>query len=133
MWVSFPPPARAPAAAAPPRPPGSRPPGGRPSTLESPGTGTIVSPCEPSVSASTRDGGVPVFQAMKARKRAVSSMPAMPTTRSGGALGAGLGGRPRRDHDDVGARRRLVARATLDQGVGAGEGKRLADIERHRL
>jgi hypothetical protein len=42
----------------------------------------MVSPCEPSVMASTPPGLVPSSSATKCLKRAVSSMPAWPMTRS---------------------------------------------------
>jgi hypothetical protein len=55
---------------------------GLPSTLTRLGTGTMVSPWEPSVIASTLVGLVPSSEATKCLKRAVSSMPAWPITRS---------------------------------------------------
>ena len=45
-------------------------------------TGTIWSPCPPSTIAVTSLIDMPVSQAMKAEKRAVSRMPAIPKTRS---------------------------------------------------
>ena len=48
------------------------------------GTGTIVSPCEPSVSVVTEPTGTPTASATKLVKRAVSSMPAWPMTRDFG-------------------------------------------------
>ena len=53
---------------------------GLPSTFTCDGTGTIVSPCDPRVTASTCDGLVPRRSATKCLKRAVSSMPAWPIT-----------------------------------------------------
>src|SRR6266498_387887 len=53
-----------------------------PSTLTRLGTGTMVSPWEPSVIASTLAGLVSSSSATKCLKRAVSSMPAWPITRS---------------------------------------------------
>ena len=55
-----------------------------PSTVQAEGTGTIVSPCEPRVSVLTEPTGTPSFSATKKEKRAVSSMPAWPSTRPGG-------------------------------------------------
>ena len=45
------------------------------------GTGTIVSPCEPSVSVCTEPTGTASVSATKWVNRAVSSMPAWPITR----------------------------------------------------
>ena len=49
-----------------------------------PGSGTIVSPCEPSVIASTSGGATSASPARKNRSRAESRPPAMPSTRSAG-------------------------------------------------
>ena len=57
---------------------------GMPFTLESRGSGTIVSPWPPSTSATTSCTATPSSCATKKRKRAESSTPAMPTTRSFG-------------------------------------------------
>ena len=46
------------------------------------GSGTIDSPCEPSVIASTAEGAADSSSAMKYLSRALSSTPAMPITRS---------------------------------------------------
>ena len=48
------------------------------------GSGTIDSPCEPRVIASTLDGDTPSDSAMKYRSREESSTPAIPMTRSFG-------------------------------------------------
>ena len=55
-----------------------------PAIVARPGSGTIVSPCEPSVIASTSGGATPASRARKNRRRAESSPPAMPITRLGG-------------------------------------------------
>ena len=57
---------------------------GLPSTVTWLGTGTIVSPWLPSVMASTASGETPSFSAVLSAKRALSSMPAWPMTRSCG-------------------------------------------------
>ena len=57
---------------------------GTPPTVVAETTGTIWSPWPPSTIAVTSLIDAPVSQAMKAEKRAVSRMPAMPTTRSFG-------------------------------------------------
>ena len=49
---------------------------GLPSTKHADGTGTIVSPCEPSVSVCTEPTGTPSVVATLLVKRAVSSTPA---------------------------------------------------------
>ena len=55
-----------------------------PPTVVAETTGTIWSPCPPSTIAVTSFTDMPVSQAMKAEKRAVSRMPAIPSTRSFG-------------------------------------------------
>jgi hypothetical protein len=50
-------------------------------TVHALGTGTIVSPCDPSVSVRTAPTGTASFSATKYENRAVSSMPAWPSTR----------------------------------------------------
>ena len=55
---------------------------GMPETLLSRTTGTMVSPWPPSTTAVTLSTDTPNSCAMKVRKRALSSTPAMPTTRS---------------------------------------------------
>ena len=57
---------------------------GTPPTVVAETTGTIWSPWPPSTIACTSFTDEPVSQAMNAEKRAVSRMPAMPTTRSFG-------------------------------------------------
>src|SRR5438876_709709 len=59
---------------------------GTPPTVVALTTGTIWSPCPPRTSAVTSFTDEPVSQAMKVANRAVSRMPAMPTTRSRGQL-----------------------------------------------
>ena len=54
---------------------------GLPPTVHADGTGTIVSPCDPSVSVRTEDTGTESRSATKLLNRAVSSMPAWPMTR----------------------------------------------------
>jgi len=61
---------------------------GLPSTVQREGTGTIVSPCEPSVRVRTAPTGTASFWATKYENRAVSSMPAWPMTRSCGKFEA---------------------------------------------
>ena len=57
---------------------------GTPPTVVADTTGTIWSPCPPSTIAVTSFTDRPVSQAINAAKRAVSRIPAMPTTRSFG-------------------------------------------------
>ena len=52
-----------------------------PSTEQADGTGTMVSPCEPSVRVLTDEIATPAASATKWLNRAVSSMPAWPSTR----------------------------------------------------
>ena len=84
---------------------------GTPPTVVAETTGTIWSPWPPSTIAVTSLIDAPVSQAMKAEKRAVSRMPAMPTTRSFGQPGDVLRDVAHRvervrddDQDRVGAR-----------------------------
>ena len=64
---------------------GSRSAIGLPSTEQADGTGTIVSPCEPSVSVVTDRTGTDSSSATKFVNRAVSSIPACPITRPRGS------------------------------------------------
>ena len=63
---------------------------GTPPTVVAETTGTIWSPCPPSTIACTSLTDLPVSHEMKAAKRAVSRMPAMPTTPLLGELRHGL-------------------------------------------
>ena len=63
---------------------------GTPPTVVAETTGTIWSPWPPSTIVCTSLIDAPVSQAMNARNRALSRMPAMPTTRSRGSLETAL-------------------------------------------
>ena len=95
---------------------------GVPSIVARPGSGTIVSPWEPSVIASTsRAARTPQRSARKKRRRAESRSPAMPTTRSAREAG-----------DAPGEVRHLVERVRHhDEDANGERGGRRADAGTH--